>query len=91
MRDFFAVANYVEAGFWAAVGLAFMVVALVGRGARRAPLLAAVTFVAFGFSDVVEVRTGQWWDPWWLFTWKATCVVVLAGLLVHYRRARTKR
>ena len=31
MRDFFAVANYVEAGFWAAVGLAFMVVALAGR------------------------------------------------------------
>jgi hypothetical protein len=89
--SFFTAANYIEAGFWTAVGLAFAGVALARPRGRGAAGVAAITFIAFGGSDVVEVQTGQWWDPWWLFVWKAICVVVLAGLLVHYERARKKR
>jgi hypothetical protein len=51
--------------------------------------LAAVTLVAFGISDYAEIRTGgEWWRPWWLLAWKATCVVTLMSLLLVARRAK---
>jgi hypothetical protein len=33
--------------------------------------------VPFGLSDLVESQTGAWWTPWWLFAWKALCVLGL--------------
>jgi len=43
----------------------------------------------FGISDLVEVQTGAWWDPWWLFTLKAFCVVIfLAHCIQHQRKSR---
>lgn len=56
--------------------------------ARARCVLAAVTFAAFGLSDVVEVQTGAWYRPWWLFAWKAACVAVFAGLLAERFRLR---
>ena len=55
-------------------------------------MIAAVTFCAFGVSDIVEVETGAWWRPWWLLVWKGLCIVVLLVLLwQHYRAGkRTK-
>jgi hypothetical protein len=49
--------------------------------------MAAGTFVLFGASDLIEVRTGAWWRPWWLLAWKAACVFALIVLLVGYYRA----
>ena len=90
--DFFSTANYVEAAFWGVVGAAFAVAAVRKRGAvRRECAIAAVTFVAFGISDVVEVRTGAWYRPWWLLGWKGVCVISLARLLVNHVRARRSR
>jgi hypothetical protein len=34
----------------------------------------------------VEARTGAWWEPWWLFVWKALCVVGLLYGCLRYRR-----
>lgn len=87
--DMFVAANRIEAGLWIAIGLAFAVVA-VRRGARgwRACAVAAVAFIAFGVSDLVETTTGAWWRPWWLLAWKGTCLVVFAALLANYARQR---
>ena len=83
--DFFSTANYVEAAFWGVVGAAFAVAAVRKRGAvRRECAIAAVTFVAFGWSDVVEVQTGAWFRPWWLLVWKGVCVLSLGRLLINY-------
>jgi hypothetical protein len=88
ITDEFRLANYYEAGLWIVIGLIALGFALRGVGhVRSRCLILAVTLVVFGFSDVVETRTGAWWRPWWLFVWKAACVAVLLALLVeHYWR-----
>jgi hypothetical protein len=42
----------------------------------------------FGGSDIVEVQSGAWWSPWWLFVWKASCVLSMAILFMVYLRDR---
>lgn len=89
--SFFATANYVEALLWATVALLFAASAMRRHGAvRKRCVLAAVTFLLFGISDVVEVQTGAWWRPWWLLLWKAVCLLCLLGLLINHRRGRTR-
>ncbi len=53
-------------------------------------LFAAVSFILFGLTDFVEMRTGAWWHPWWLLAWKGGCVAVMVGLLLTYRRGTDK-
>lgn len=57
---------------------------------KRTLLELAIALVVFGFSDVVEARTGAWWRPWWLFVWKAVCVIALVATLVNYFRIRKR-
>jgi hypothetical protein len=87
----FEYANYGEAALWGLVGLTFGAYAVRRAGAtRRRRALAALTFLLFGLSDVVEVRTGAWWRPWWLLVWKAVCVLALVLLRAEYLRGRRK-
>jgi len=87
--SFFQFANYAESVLWFIVGAAFALAAGRRKGsARRQCLAAAVLFVAFGGSDIVETQTGAWWRPWWLFAWKAACVLGLVALLFTYWRDR---
>jgi hypothetical protein len=88
---FFATANYVEAALWTVIGGGFLVHALVRPRGRPASIAAAATFLAFGLSDVVEVRTGAWWRPWWLLAWKGGCVLVFLWLVAGYLRGRRGR
>ena len=88
----FELANYIEAAFWTAIALAFAVRgALVKDLYRSACFTAGAAFVAFGASDIVEAGTGAWWRPWWLLTWKAACLIVMAGLLRNYLRRRRRQ
>ncbi len=93
ITDEFRQANHVEAGLWIAIGVIALLVAIVRPGyARRRCLVLSPTMIAFGFSDIVEATTGAWWRPWWLFLWKAACLVVLVALLAeHYWRKFTPR
>ena len=80
--------NYAEAALWAAFGAGLLW--KPGTGRRGDPWLgrvAGVTLLAFGASDLVEASTGAWYDPWWLFSWKAVCVAcLLACLGLHVLR-----
>ena len=80
--------NYTEIGIWCALGVTVGIRAFRSGGvARRDGLLACVTLISFGLSDYAEIRTGgEWWSPWWLLAWKATCVLILLVLLVRARR-----
>ena len=91
MMDIFRTINLIEGILWLTVSAGFLV-ALVKRGDRRAKLIAACNFAAFGFSDFVETGTGAWWRPWWLLVWKGVCVMIMLGQFVVYlRRQRAHR
>ena len=81
--------NVVEAAFWIVLGVAMLITS--ARPAPRWPwVLAGITFIAFGVSDIVETRTGAWWRPWWLLAWKAACLFVLAALALRWWRTRSR-
>lgn len=90
---FFANANHLEAGLWMVIGAGFLIRAATKASFRKSCMVAGVTFIAFGLSDVVEAKTGAWWRPWWLFGWKAFCVLMFAILLIQhvmFRRANRR-
>jgi hypothetical protein len=85
----FVISNYVEAGLWTCIGVGFAIAALRQSGsARRLCWIAAVAFVFFGISDLVESTTGAWYRPIWLLIWKGGCLLVFAWLLIQYLRTR---
>lgn len=86
----FVTANHVEGVFWALLGLCCGMQAIRRRVQPTwHGWLAAGVLLAFGASDWVEAATGAWYDPWWLFAWKAARVVLLVGLgIVQWRRRR---
>jgi uncharacterized membrane protein len=81
----FIYGNYIEACLWAGMG----VIAVVKRNSIWSVGLGCA-LVAFGVSDVVETQTGAWYEPWWLLTWKAVCIVLILwfGLSVLTVRRR---
>ncbi len=90
--NFHQTANTLEAILWAVIGCVFL-----WQAVRRNPpfprnrcLIAAAAFLTFGLSDVIEITTGAWWRPWWLFAMKAACVLVLVGLYIDHVRSRRK-
>jgi hypothetical protein len=79
--------NVFEAIFWVAMGVLLIVRSTrISQGLRGVGLIAGLTFLAFAVTDLVEVRTGAWYRPWWLFVSKAVCVVLLAACYDAYRR-----
>lgn len=90
-RSVHVIFNSVEAAFWALAGLHVL------RRFRNHPspvrrlgTAACIAFFAFGASDLVEIQTGAWYKPWWLFGWKAACVVVLLSCPWAYHRRRER-
>ena len=83
--------NLIEAGVWFLLALTLFIYAFRrDRRIRPTLLVLAFTLAVFGGSDLVEARTGAWWTPWWLFVWKAACVVVLLlGFVRYYRLAKS--
>jgi uncharacterized membrane protein YGL010W len=84
----FRLVNFCEGMLWIAIALALSVVWCRRRKETGLALTAALLFLAFGISDFVEMRTGGWYKPWWLFLWKAGCVVGFATVYILYRRRR---
>jgi len=81
--------NYIEAFLWFCFAIGFAANAGKKSGKTRInPLITTLIFLLFGGSDIVEVQTGAWWSPWWLFVWKASCVVSMVILFWVYLRDR---
>jgi len=81
-----AVFNYGEAGLWFTIAL---VLAVRLRMKRPWRWLLPAAFVCFGVSDLIEVQTGAWWEPWWLFVMKAACALVfLLAWNAHRRQGK---
>ncbi|MTJ49845.1 hypothetical protein [Dolichospermum sp. UHCC 0259] len=69
--------NYIESGLWGLFAIGFLVYSYKSHTlvAKRKNQIVAFIFLVFGISDIIEVQTGAWWKPWWLFLWKASCVI----------------
>jgi hypothetical protein len=82
---FHAVFNYAEAVLWFVIAIALAV-----RLPMKAPWrwLLPLAFAVFGVSDLIEVQTGTWWEPWWLLVMKAACVLVFLLAWRAHRRQR---
>lgn len=80
--------NRYEAWVWFALAAVLAVYGMVPPSRiRKLGAVAVLLLLAFGFSDLVEARTGAWWRPWWLLLWKAFCVVGLGSCaLLYYRK-----
>ena len=49
--------------------------------------LLPLAFAVFAVTDLIEVRTGAWHEPWWLGLLKVACVLVfLLAWRVHRRQ-----
>ncbi|MGK7919464.1 MAG: hypothetical protein AB4080_05590 [Trichodesmium sp.] len=81
--------NYLEAIIWFVFAGAFAISAIKNTHlVRLHRIIATFTFLLFGLSDIVEVQTGSWWHPWWLFLWKSLCVLSMFCLLIFYFKIR---
>ncbi len=87
--------NLAEAALWLGIGAWLIFLAFlqsrpfregIGNPGRVRTALTGLVFLAFGASDLVEIRTGAWWKPWWLLTWKAACIALLFWLWRTHRR-----
>ncbi|MEZ6083758.1 MAG: hypothetical protein R3E58_07400 [Phycisphaerae bacterium] len=87
-NSFFKTANFVEAGIWISIGIAFACFALTKSPFHKRAFAAAIVFVLFGVSDVVETQTGAWWRPWWLLCWKGLCILSMLMLYVRHKLGR---
>jgi hypothetical protein len=83
--------NALEAGLWMTFAL---ITALLGGRVRgmtpRLRILLAVSFLAFGISDLIEISTGAWWRPPGLLAYKGVCLLGIGGgcLLLWRKRRR---
>lgn len=95
--DLHGQANYAEAVLWWLIAAAFAYAWWARRGKpeqadnRRQATIAFYTFLVFGFTDVIEVQTGHWAKPWWLFVLKAACVLSMVWLFINHQRRCTGR
>lgn len=75
--DFVAAFNGLEAIWWATMAI---VCWWKARGKWQSVCrTAAVCFVLFAATDVIETQTGAWWKPWWLAVAKGICLIGLLG------------
>ncbi len=84
----FCVFNAIEGASWMTIGVGFFLALLRTYRHRGLLLATGILFLTFGASDFVEIRTGAWYRPWWLLTWKASTVLALALIYALHRKRR---
>ena len=82
--------NFFEGILWTLIGIAFAWRAVRQNEYRRLQIGASVSFLLFGISDFIEMRTGAWYTPWTLFVLKAACVLSFLILLRVYMNTKKK-
>ena len=83
--------NLVEGLMWIGIGVVLLWKSRSCERARSPTILAGVTFILFGVSDFIEIRTGSWYQPVWLLIWNVACVASLVSCLVWYLALRRRQ
>lgn len=90
--------NLFEAVLWFSIAVAVPFIRLADRkpdGPSRSGLTPGrriglvLTLLIFGISDLIEIKSGSWWSPWWLFLLKAGCI--LSFFMIIWRIASPGR
>ncbi|MFY9256156.1 MAG: hypothetical protein WAO83_22060 [Fuerstiella sp.] len=84
--DYVYAFNAFETVLWTLLAV-YCIVSAIQIPERRIRLLfAALAFLAFAGSEIMEMQTGAWWRPIWLLIWKAACITILIVLGIdHFR------
>lgn len=87
--DVSGIFNLCEMAVWGTAAAVMLVrSAKESEPIRRLGQNTAGVLAVFSLTDLMEIRTGAWWDPWWLFALKAACVAALLWAGFEYRRLR---
>ncbi|MCP4785827.1 MAG: hypothetical protein GY903_05350 [Fuerstiella sp.] len=86
--DYVFVFNAFEALLWACIAVVLCLKAMRQEDIQGRSILAALAFLVFAGSDIMEMQTGAWWRPWWLLVWKTVCIVTLVAVAVYHHRSR---
>jgi len=81
--------NWGEVFLWPIIGFMCLIKAVKEKNPKRVQLcILGVTFMVFGLTDFIELRTGAWWKPLGLLVLNALCVsnIVFFGLKVLHGR-----
>ena len=83
--------NFFEGILCTLIGILFAWRAVRQNEYRGLQIGASVSFLLFGISDFIEMRTGAWYSPWSLFVLKAACVLSFLILLRVYMNTKKKK
>jgi hypothetical protein len=89
--NFSQIFNLIEGLLWAGIALVLWFRSTKATNSKGLIRLAAAVFFLFGITDWIEIQTGSWHRPWWLFAWNAVCVAALVGCLVVYLRRKREQ
>jgi hypothetical protein len=89
--NYLAAWNAVESGLWFVLAILVTFLGARVEGMTWAPRIGlSVGLVAFGVSDLIEMRTGAWWNPPGLMAFKAACLATILGSGGILRRNRRR-
>jgi Na+-transporting NADH:ubiquinone oxidoreductase subunit NqrD len=81
--------NLIEACIWICIGTFLLLIGPKYFNVKIKLILpGSVLFFLFGISDIVEIFSGSWYRPWWLFAWKVANAVLLLGFMIYLIKFR---
>jgi hypothetical protein len=82
--------NVFEVVLWSVLGLAILFWRALPMHWMSWNLPLACALFGFALSDYIEIQTGAWWQPWWLFPFKACCFLSMIYFMVLYYRHHSR-
>jgi len=84
--------NYIESALWFVIAIGLIIKSIsIGRTSSLFSIvvIAAISFIAFGISDIIEANTGAWWRPTGLLILKACCI--FSFIVCYYKFTKTNK
>ena len=83
--------NYFEIVLWSLFGLVMLIKSRDSNpNQTHIFYISSIAFFLFAMSDYIEIQTGAWWNPWWLFVMKAACVIAFIFCFIKYFKTKSK-
>jgi hypothetical protein len=85
----FCIFNICEGILWIGIAVGFAVVFYRRHQNLDLMLASGLLFLSFGLSDLVEIKTGGWYKPWWMLCWKGATLLAFVVVYLLFRRRRS--